>query len=158
MWCGLQSLSLGFDFYSPPAVMFKAAQPGSMELSPSSCSHRPCTVTHWPDLTSQVKVLPGRLPIISWSDGGRKYGKKGKQRYKHRNGCLCEEANTADVWLLCPGGQNLRWMAPEVFTQCTRYTIKADVFSYALCLWELLTGEIPFAHLKPGNMLNEFIL
>ncbi|XP_009992882.1 PREDICTED: serine/threonine-protein kinase TNNI3K-like [Chaetura pelagica] len=45
---------------------------------------------------------------------------------------------------------NLRWMAPEVFTQCTRYTIKADVFSYALCLWELLTGEIPFAHLKPG--------
>eukprot|EP00061_Rhincodon_typus_P009301 g32704.t1 len=40
-------------------------------------------------------------------------------------------------------------MAPEVFTQCTRYTIKADVFSYALCLWELLTGEIPFAHLKP---------
>ncbi|KAF2976002.1 hypothetical protein EK904_001328, partial [Melospiza melodia maxima] len=52
---------------------------------------------------------------------------------------------------------NLRWMAPEVFTQCTRYTIKADVFSYALCLWELLTGEIPFAHLKPGNMLNELM-
>uniref|UniRef100_G3VUG8 Serine/threonine-protein kinase TNNI3K n=1 Tax=Sarcophilus harrisii TaxID=9305 RepID=G3VUG8_SARHA len=46
--------------------------------------------------------------------------------------------------------QNLRWMAPEIFTQCTRYTIKADVFSYALCLWELLTGEIPFAHLKPA--------
>nr|XP_033771853.1 serine/threonine-protein kinase TNNI3K isoform X3 [Geotrypetes seraphini] len=45
---------------------------------------------------------------------------------------------------------NLRWMAPEVFSQCTRYTIKADVFSYALCLWELLTGEIPFAHLKPA--------
>lgn len=54
-----------------------------------------------------------------------------------------------------PDTQNLRWMAPEVFTQCTRYTIKADVFSYALCLWELLTGEIPFAHLKPGKMLNE---
>lgn len=47
--------------------------------------------------------------------------------------------------------QNLRWMAPEVFTQCTRYSVKADMFSYALCLWELLTGEIPFAHLKPGN-------
>ncbi|XP_078524798.1 serine/threonine-protein kinase TNNI3K isoform X2 [Lissotriton helveticus] len=45
---------------------------------------------------------------------------------------------------------NLRWMAPEVFSQCTRYTIKADVFSYALCLWELLTGEVPFAHLKPA--------
>jgi len=56
-----------------------------------------------------------------------------------------------------PDVQNLRWMAPEVFTQCTRYTINADVFSYALCLWELLTGEIPFAHLKPGKMPNELI-
>ena len=53
--------------------------------------------------------------------------------------------------------QNLRWMAPEVFTLCTRYTIKADVFSYALCLWELLTGEIPFAHLKPGKTRNELM-
>lgn len=59
--------------------------------------------------------------------------------------------------LMFPGVQNLRWMAPEVFTQCTRYTIKADVFSYALCLWELLTGEIPFAHLKPGKMLKGLI-
>ncbi|XP_076035192.1 serine/threonine-protein kinase TNNI3K-like isoform X2 [Oratosquilla oratoria] len=45
---------------------------------------------------------------------------------------------------------NLRWMAPEVFTQCTRYSIKADIFSYALCLWELLTSELPFSHLKPA--------
>lgn len=57
------------------------------------------------------------------------------------------EAYSSYLWSM----QNLRWMAPEVFTQCTRYTIKADVFSYALCLWELLTGEIPFAHLKPGR-------
>uniref|UniRef100_A0A3Q3KKB7 Serine/threonine-protein kinase TNNI3K n=1 Tax=Mastacembelus armatus TaxID=205130 RepID=A0A3Q3KKB7_9TELE len=51
---------------------------------------------------------------------------------------------------MCVFVQNLRWMAPEVFTQCTRYSVKADMFSYALCLWELLTGEIPFAHLKPA--------
>ena len=41
-------------------------------------------------------------------------------------------------------------MAPEVFTQCTKYSIKADVFSYALCFWELLAGELPFSHLKPA--------
>ncbi|CAG0913664.1 unnamed protein product [Notodromas monacha] len=45
---------------------------------------------------------------------------------------------------------NLRWMAPEVFSQCTKYSVKADMFSYALCLWELLSGELPFAHLKPA--------
>lgn len=67
-----------------------------------------------------------------------------------------EEVNSLNVYLMFHI-QNLRWMAPEVFTQCTRYTIKADVFSYALCLWELLTGEIPFAHLKPGKMLSELM-
>ncbi len=46
---------------------------------------------------------------------------------------------------------NLRWMAPEIFMQCTRYSVKADVFSYALCLWEIYAGELPFAHLKPGR-------
>ena len=45
---------------------------------------------------------------------------------------------------------NLRWMAPEVFTQCTKYSVQADVFSYALCFWELMSVELPFAHLKPA--------
>ena len=30
---------------------------------------------------------------------------------------------------------NLRWMAPEVFTQCTKYSVNADVFSFALCFF-----------------------
>ncbi|XP_060602558.1 serine/threonine-protein kinase TNNI3K-like [Ruditapes philippinarum] len=50
---------------------------------------------------------------------------------------------------------NLRWMAPEIFTQCTKYSVKADVFSYSLCLWELLAGELPFAHLKPAAAAAE---
>ena len=41
-------------------------------------------------------------------------------------------------------------MAPEVFTQCTKYSGKADVFSFGLCFWELMAGELPFAHLKPA--------
>lgn len=45
---------------------------------------------------------------------------------------------------------NLRWMAPEIFTQSTNYTVKADMFSFALCLWELLSSELPFQHLKPA--------
>ncbi|KAL8562937.1 hypothetical protein ACOMHN_004629 [Nucella lapillus] len=50
---------------------------------------------------------------------------------------------------------NLRWMAPEIFTQCTKYSVKADVFSFSLVLWELLAGELPFAHLKPAAAAAE---
>ncbi|CAG7860728.1 unnamed protein product [Brassica rapa] len=41
-----------------------------------------------------------------------------------------------------------RWMAPEVIEH-KPYTHKADVFSYAIVLWELLTGDIPYAFLTP---------
>ncbi|CAN8257763.1 unnamed protein product [Cochlearia groenlandica] len=41
-----------------------------------------------------------------------------------------------------------RWMAPEVIAH-KPYSHKADVFSYAIVLWELLTGDIPYAFLTP---------
>ncbi|CAJ0941782.1 unnamed protein product, partial [Mesorhabditis belari] len=50
---------------------------------------------------------------------------------------------------------NLRWMAPEVFSQSGRYDRKADVFSYGLCLWELHSAELPFSHLKPAAAAAE---
>ncbi|KAL1215601.1 Serine/threonine-protein kinase STY17 [Cardamine amara subsp. amara] len=41
-----------------------------------------------------------------------------------------------------------RWMAPEVIEH-KPYDHRADVFSYAIVLWELLTGEVPYSHLTP---------
>jgi serine/threonine protein kinase len=35
------------------------------------------------------------------------------------------------------------WMAPEMFQEA-HYTLKADVYSFAIILWELLTGTVPF--------------
>uniref|UniRef100_A0AC34FGJ0 Protein kinase domain-containing protein n=1 Tax=Panagrolaimus sp. ES5 TaxID=591445 RepID=A0AC34FGJ0_9BILA len=50
---------------------------------------------------------------------------------------------------------NLRWMAPEVFTQSCRYDQKVDVFSYALVIWEIHTAELPFSNLKPAAAAAE---
>ncbi|KAK3256272.1 hypothetical protein CYMTET_34584 [Cymbomonas tetramitiformis] len=41
-----------------------------------------------------------------------------------------------------------RWMAPEVIEH-RPYDKKADVFSYGIFLWELVTGEVPYAGLTP---------
>ncbi|KAK4741490.1 hypothetical protein SAY87_025078 [Trapa incisa] len=41
-----------------------------------------------------------------------------------------------------------RWMAPEVIGH-KKYDHKADVFSFGILLWELLTGELPYAYLTP---------
>ncbi|RID41094.1 hypothetical protein BRARA_J01081 [Brassica rapa] len=41
-----------------------------------------------------------------------------------------------------------RWMAPGVIEH-KPYSHKADVFSYGIVIWELLTGHIPYAYLTP---------
>ncbi|KAL6531916.1 Serine/threonine-protein kinase sty46 [Orobanche minor] len=41
-----------------------------------------------------------------------------------------------------------RWMAPEVIEH-KQYDHKADVFSFGVLLWELLTGKLPYEYLTP---------
>ncbi|VDN44733.1 unnamed protein product [Gongylonema pulchrum] len=65
------------------------------------------------------------------------------------------DLNSHNILLHEDGHANLRWMAPEIFTQCGRYDRKADVFSFALCIWELHAAELPFAHLKPAAAAAE---
>lgn len=45
--------------------------------------------------------------------------------------------------VLTGGIGTYRWMAPEVLDS-KPYSFKADVYSYAIVLWELLTQDIPF--------------
>ncbi len=45
------------------------------------------------------------------------------------------------------GGGTCQWMAPEVISQQLR-SPKSDVFSYGVVVWEVITTEIPFAHIK----------
>uniref|UniRef100_A0A1I7XSS6 Protein kinase domain-containing protein n=1 Tax=Heterorhabditis bacteriophora TaxID=37862 RepID=A0A1I7XSS6_HETBA len=50
---------------------------------------------------------------------------------------------------------NLRWMAPEVFSQSGCYDRRVDVFSFALVVWEIHSTELPFSHLKPAAAAAE---
>ncbi|VDL64255.1 unnamed protein product, partial [Nippostrongylus brasiliensis] len=63
--------------------------------------------------------------------------------------CQTEEDNMTKQ----PG--NLRWMAPEVFSQSGRYDRRVDVFSFALVVWETHSAELPFSHLKPAAAAAE---
>ena len=46
-----------------------------------------------------------------------------------------------------------QWMAPEVI-EGRSYTEKADVFSYGIILWELLTRRIPYDGMQPMQVKN----
>ncbi|KAL3345884.1 hypothetical protein AABB24_024696 [Solanum stoloniferum] len=65
-----------------------------------------------------------------------KVGDFGVARVQTQTGVMTAETGT------------YRWMAPEVIEH-KPYDHKADVFSFGIVLWELLTGEIPYAYLTP---------
>lgn len=60
----------------------------------------------------------------------------GVARVKAQSGVMTAETGT------------YRWMAPEVIEH-RPYDHKADVFSFGVVLWELLTGKVPYDYLTP---------
>lgn len=60
----------------------------------------------------------------------------GVARVKAQSGVMTAETGT------------YRWMAPEVIEH-KPYDHKADVFSFGIVMWELLTGKLPYEYLTP---------
>ncbi|KAK8956644.1 Serine/threonine-protein kinase HT1 [Platanthera zijinensis] len=60
----------------------------------------------------------------------------GVARVKTQSGVMTAETGT------------YRWMAPEVIEH-KPYDHKADVFSFGIMMWELLTGKLPYEYLTP---------
>ncbi|KAB2602637.1 serine/threonine-protein kinase [Pyrus ussuriensis x Pyrus communis] len=60
----------------------------------------------------------------------------GVARVKSQSGVMTAETGT------------YRWMAPEVIEH-KAYDHKADIFSFGVVLWELLTGKLPYEYLTP---------
>lgn len=48
----------------------------------------------------------------------------------------------------------LNWLAPEVLAESAPYTKKADVFSFGMVLWEMVTGETPFHGKTPLQVVR----
>lgn len=54
---------------------------------------------------------------------------------------------------------SILWMAPEVITQLAPdpYSQKSDVYSYAVVLYELFSGCLPYENMEP-NIVNNFLI
>jgi serine/threonine protein kinase len=49
----------------------------------------------------------------------------------------------------------LPWMAPELLnSKSNMVSEKVDVYSFGICLWELLTGEEPYAEMKAHSIIG----
>ncbi|KAE8657686.1 LysM domain receptor-like kinase 3 [Hibiscus syriacus] len=54
--------------------------------------------------------------------------------------------------------RNLPWMAPELLNgSSTKVSEKVDVFSYGISMWEILTGEEPYADMHCGAIIGGIV-
>ncbi|KAH3757180.1 protein kinase [Pelomyxa schiedti] len=48
------------------------------------------------------------------------------------------------------------WMSPEMLTR-SAYTEKTDVYSFGVCLWEMISAEVPFGHITEMSVLVDTV-
>jgi len=48
----------------------------------------------------------------------------------------------------------LNWLAPEVLSELVPYGLEADVFSFGMILWEILTRDTPYSGMNPLQIVR----
>lgn len=86
--------------------------------------------------------------LVNMRDAHRpicKVGDFGLSKVKHRT--------------LVSGGVRgtLPWMAPELLSGKSLVTEKVDVYSFGIVMWELLTGEEPYANMHCGTIIGGIV-
>ncbi|KAL4616340.1 hypothetical protein ACB092_07G192400 [Castanea dentata] len=81
-----------------------------------------------------ANLLMDENEVVQVADFG--FADFGVARVKTQSGVMTAETGT--YW----------WMAPEVIEH-KPYDHEADVFSFTIVLWELLTGKLPYEYLTP---------
>ncbi|RLN33570.1 hypothetical protein C2845_PM03G28660 [Panicum miliaceum] len=107
-----------------------------------SCTRPPCIITEWISggnvldfLHNEHNVLD--LPmLVKFALDVVKVVNFGLVRFHDQEGVVTAETAT------------YRWMAPEVINN-QAYGTKADVYSFAIVLWELMTSKIPYDIMTP---------
>ena len=51
----------------------------------------------------------------------------------------------------------VHWTAPEVLN-CSRYKFSADIYSFGMVLYELVTGMVPYAKKPPAMVIVSVLM
>lgn len=96
---------------------------------------------------AQVTACPlhnGRIPLVKISDFGLSRGPLPSE----------SQLPPGSSKLVIGGICHPRWRPPEITLNSAVISNKCDVYSFALVLWELVTGEIPFRDLSNIDAAN----
>lgn len=64
---------------------------------------------------------------------------------------------TTSIQTITEQSQAPKWQAPECFERQAKYTEASDIYSYGMIVWEIVTGQRPFAHIPDHEFIGRLL-